>query len=122
MLSAVRQHRLRAQQRMKSQADKRHSDRTFSIGNMVFLRLQPYVQSSLAPRSHQKLCFKYFGPFKINDKIRAVAYKLEIPPSSTIHPVFHVSLLKPAPPTNVVVSTELPELSDGLQVTEQMAP
>lgn len=54
---------------MKSQADKRRSDRTFSIDNMVFLHLQPYVQSSLAPRSHQKLCFKYLGPFKIIDRL-----------------------------------------------------
>jgi len=33
------------------------------------LCLQPYVQSSLAPRSHHMLCFKYFSPFYIVDKI-----------------------------------------------------
>lgn len=88
MLLPVRQHLLRTQQRMKSQADKHRSERVFNIGDFVFLRLQPYVQSSLAPRSHHKLCFKYFGPFEVIDKIGFVAYKLALPPGSAVHPVF----------------------------------
>lgn len=76
MLASVRQHLLRAQQRMKHQADKKRSERSFSVGDYVYLKLQPYVQSSLAPRAHQKLSFRYFGPHKILDKIGAVAYKL----------------------------------------------
>jgi hypothetical protein len=84
MLRSVRQHLLRAQQRMKHQADKRRSKRSFNIGDQVFLRLQPYVQSSLVPRSYHKLCFKYFEPFKIIDKIGSIAYKLALPPPSTI--------------------------------------
>jgi hypothetical protein len=27
----------------------------------VFLKLQPYIQLSLAPRANQKLAYKYFG-------------------------------------------------------------
>lgn len=94
---------------MKSQADKKHSDHSFAVGDMVYLKLQPYVQSSLAPRSNQKLGFKYFGPFKISDKIGSVAYKLDLPPSSTIHLVFHVSLLRPAPSQKYQVSPNLPD-------------
>jgi len=39
MLSSVRQHLLRAQQRMKHQADKRRSERSFQIGDYVYLKL-----------------------------------------------------------------------------------
>ncbi|XP_066392348.1 uncharacterized protein [Miscanthus floridulus] len=120
MLAAVRQHLLRAQKRMKAQADKRRLERSFEVGDSVFLRLQPYVQSPLAPRSHHKLCFNYFGPFKIVAKVSAVAYKLALPPTSTIHPVFHVSLLKPAPPSTPAVAAQLPDPDDMLQVPERI--
>jgi hypothetical protein len=36
---------------MKRQADKGRLDRSFDVGDSVFLKLQPYVQSSLAARS-----------------------------------------------------------------------
>jgi hypothetical protein len=57
----------------------------------VFLKLQPSVQSSLAPHANQKLSFKYFGPFEIFDRVGAVAYRLKLPNQCTIHLVFHVS-------------------------------
>jgi ribosomal protein L21E len=65
MQNLVKQHLHRAQDRMKQQADKGRSKRQFKVGDMVFLKLQPYVQSSLAPRSNQKLAFKFFGPYKV---------------------------------------------------------
>jgi hypothetical protein len=56
---------------MKKQADKSRSERSFKVGDEVFLKLQPYVQSSLAPRSN--LSFKYFGLYKIIAKVGQVA-------------------------------------------------
>lgn len=78
MLDLVRQ-LLRAQQRMKMQADKRRTERSFQVGDMVYLKLQPYVQASLAPRAHQKLSYRYFRPYKVLSKIGDVAYKLDLP-------------------------------------------
>ena len=36
-----------AQNRMKQQADQHHNERSFDVGDWVFLRLQPYKQISL---------------------------------------------------------------------------
>jgi len=44
---------------------------------------------------HRGLICRYEGPFPIIKKVRAQAYKVELPPKIKYHPVFYVSLLKP---------------------------
>lgn len=91
MQEFVRQHLVRAQTRMKNQADKHKSECQFEVNDWVYLKLQPYVQASVMPRAHQKLSFKYFGPYHIIARVGQVAYRLKLPPASRIHPVLHVS-------------------------------
>jgi len=108
MTSVIQQHLSRAQNRMKRQADKHHSERSFAVGDWIFLKLQPYVQSSLARRAHQKLSFRLFGPYKILERVGAAAYKLALPSPSSTHLVFHVSQLK-ASHGKLPVSDVLPD-------------
>jgi hypothetical protein len=61
MSRVIKQHLLRAQQRMKFEADKKRSEVHFQVGDQVFLKLQPYVQSSVADRAHHKLAFKFLA-------------------------------------------------------------
>jgi hypothetical protein len=102
----IQQQLMRAQQRMKHQSDKNRSEREFKVGDLVYLKLQPHVQSSVAFRSNHKLSFKFFGPYKILARVGSVAYKLELPASAAIHPVVHVSQLKKhVPPHTEVLDT-----------------
>jgi len=91
MSDLIQQHLHCSKERMKCQADKNRLERHFAVGDMVFLRLQPYIQTTLAHRANQKLSFKYFGPFKVIARVGSVAYTLELPATSAIHPMFHVS-------------------------------
>ncbi len=45
-------------------------------------------------KKDNKLSSKYYGPYKVLQKISTMAYKLELPASSLVHPIFHVSRLK----------------------------
>jgi hypothetical protein len=74
LTALVKQHLNRAVVRMKHQVDKGRTERSFEVEDLVFLRLQAYIQSSMAPRANQKLAFKFFGPFPVVWKVGSVAY------------------------------------------------
>ena len=94
MTQLLQQHLNRAQQQMKSLADKKRSFRSFEVGGWVYLKLQPYVQTSVSKRANHKLSFRYFGPFQVLHKIGSVANRLQLSLESLIHHVFHVSQLR----------------------------
>jgi transposase InsO family protein len=94
MMETLKQHLHQAQHRMKHFADQNRVERTFSPGDMVYLKLQPYRLSAFGLHSSLKLQSKYYGPFRVLSRVGNVAYKLQLPAYVHIHPVFHVSQLK----------------------------
>uniref|UniRef100_A0A0A9GZC9 Integrase zinc-binding domain-containing protein n=1 Tax=Arundo donax TaxID=35708 RepID=A0A0A9GZC9_ARUDO len=57
-----------AQDRMRKYADRKRTERTFSVGDMVYLKMQPYRHTSLGIHNSIKLHSKYYGPFKNIDQ------------------------------------------------------
>ena len=99
----------KAQQRMKHYADKHCIEREFQVGDEVYLKLQLYRQTSLALHKNLKLSSKFYGPYPVIERIGPVAYKLQLPATSQLHPIFHVSLLKKKIGNKTVVSLAPPE-------------
>ncbi|KAL8442510.1 hypothetical protein Emed_007256 [Eimeria media] len=83
-------HIAKAQQQQQQQANKHRRHVIFQQGDKVLLSTV-----NLPAQGCPKLQERFAGPFTISKVLNDVTYKLDLPPSYTIHPVFHVSLLRP---------------------------
>lgn len=96
---------------MKESADKHHRDFQFVVGDLVYLKLRPYRQKSIAKRSFEKLSRRYYGLFQVESKTGQVAYKLKLPSTAAIHPIFHILLLRKAVGNMQLISSLPPQLT-----------
>ena len=66
----------------------------FEIGDLIYLKISPMKGVKRFDKK-EKLSPRYVGPFKVLRHFGKVAYELELPSDlASVHPVFHVSLLK----------------------------
>lgn len=89
----------------------------FEVGGWVLVKLRPRRQTTVTGSKYSKLAKRFYDPFQVIQWIGVVAYKLELPPTSKIHPVFHCCLLKPFQfqSTTTDPSLELPALLEDNQ-------
>ena len=94
--------------------DAKHKQIQFQKGDRVWLR----SVNVRTERQNRKLDWKQLGPFTVIERLGTQAYRLELPKSMKIHPVFHVILLEPYkrsdipgrtrdPPPPVIIDSEV---------------
>ena len=84
-----------AQSQQAAYANRRRREVSFVVGDKVLLSAENIEHDISANRPTKKLASRFLGPFEIVSVISQVAYKLKLPHSIKIHPVFHVSKLIP---------------------------
>nr|GEU56370.1 putative reverse transcriptase domain-containing protein [Tanacetum cinerariifolium] len=104
-----------ARDRQKSYANLKHKPMEFQVGDRVMLKVSPW-KGVVCFGKRGKLKPKYVGPFKVLEKVRSVAYKLELPQElSRVHHMFHVSNLK-----KCYFDEPLAVLLDGLHIDDKL--
>ncbi|KAL5785451.1 hypothetical protein ACOSQ2_007843 [Xanthoceras sorbifolium] len=119
ILRDLRRNLLVACDPMKTLANQHCREVHFAMRDYVYLKLQPYRQTSVSFRSSVKLALRFFGPFEILAKVGPVAYRLALPPEAHIHDLFHVSLLRKHLGNRPVASPSLPPVSDDSIIIPQ---
>lgn len=82
----------RAQDIQARAADKHRQDIDWKAGDMVYLSAKGLPD---ADRPTEKLSAQFYGPYEI-EKQEGYAFRLKLPSTMKIHPVFHPSLLQKA--------------------------
>jgi hypothetical protein len=104
-----------AKAQQAAQADKHRRPLSFSVGDRVRLSTD-YI--TLLNQPSAKLRHRFLGPFKVLEVVSPVSYRLELPASMRVHPVFHVSRLlpwienPPDLPTRQIPDQQIPSAKD----------
>ncbi|GKD70918.1 putative nucleotidyltransferase, ribonuclease H, partial [Tanacetum coccineum] len=85
---------LAAAKKIKKWADEKRKHVEFEVEDQVMVKLLPQQFKSLR-KVHKGLIRRYEGPFPVIGRVGKVSYRVQLPPKLKIHPVFHVSFLKP---------------------------
>ena len=93
----------------------------FEEGDSVFLKVAP-MKGVMRFRKKGKLSRRYIGPFEVTGRVGKVAYRLALPPDlSSVHNVFHVSMLKKYVPDPLhIIEHEPIQVQEDLSYEERL--
>lgn len=94
-LTRVKFYMAKAHERIKQNYDRERRELDLQVGQWVYIQIQPYKQHSILSKINLKLALWFTRPYKIVNKINAVASKVQLQEDAKIHDTFHISILKP---------------------------
>ncbi|GJU59108.1 putative reverse transcriptase domain-containing protein [Tanacetum coccineum] len=116
----IKQRMQAARDRQKSYANLKRKPMEFQLGDKVMQKVFPW-KGVIRFGKRGKLNPIYVKPFKVLEKVRSVAYKLELPQElSRVYNTFHVSNLKKCYSDDpLVISLEGLHVDDKLHLVEE---
>ncbi|CAN4093452.1 unnamed protein product [Withania somnifera] len=110
-----------AKSRQKSYVDHRLRALEFGVGDGVFLRVSP-MRGVIRFGRRGKLGPRYIGLYEILERVGDVAYRLALPPMpSSVHPMFHVSMLRRYMPNDShIIREDSLRLDENLSFVEEL--
>ena len=108
-----------AQARQAKYANMTRRDYTFEVGEKAWVSAK-YFRPDYAQNAKKKFQPRYFGPYTVTEVISHLAYRLDLPKSTKVHPVIHISFLKANadgsqdfPLRPAYITPPPPEIEDG---------
>lgn len=89
-------------------ANRTRAFRSYNVGEMVYLKPQPYKLAAFGIHTVLKLATKFYDPFQIIQKVESTTYKLLLWDGVHIDNVIHISRLKKHLGPNAVPTNGLP--------------
>ena len=74
--------------------DKGREEVNLKVGDLVLVHREFLITPEARDRPSNKMRPKWYGPFKITEKVSTNAFRLDLPFQLRCHPVFNVSALK----------------------------
>ena len=100
----------KAKDYMRAREDTRRRDAVvFKPGDFVWLSTKGITMPWDKERKAKKFTARYYGPFRVVKQTSPVTYELNLPAASNIHPIMHVSLLKPWVQGSIMDAPPLPD-------------
>jgi hypothetical protein len=115
-MKTIRKRIKEAQDRQKSYVVAHRVNRSYEVGDRVFLRVKLH-KSSIKFVKGDKLSTWFMGPFNIVERKGPVAYRLVLPDSLRhMHDLFHVSVLRHyiSDPTHAIDMSSLQVSDEGV--------
>src|SRR5271169_5792359 len=94
MMKIAKDSLMEAQDRQAKYANQYRRHQEFKEGDQVLLSMRNINNPVDRNRPTKKLTNRFAGPYTIIKVISTTVYKLDLPNTMKIHPVFHISLLK----------------------------
>ena len=94
VLQLVKDNIAKAQEVQAKSYNAKRKEEEYTVGDLVLLSTSNLKITNLPKDSSSSLKPRFVGPYVIEKVLSSVAYKLELPETMRIHPIFHVSQLR----------------------------